>query len=280
MVETALDGIIVLEIGGRVGTAICGSLLRQLGATVIAVEQGTGGKRAHRAQLIAGKLSFAPAAGDSALLQRLLDRSDVVLASSDVDPPCALPAADIPGSPVVCDLTAFGTSGAFAGQPWSDLQVQALTGICDTTGTADGPPVAIGVPICDVLAGTYAAGATLAALRVRRQCGIGQAIDIALFDAAFVSLNTFLGGVLTNKGSSRSRLGNRHPTVAPWNLYRALDGWSDLHGCAGQPGAMAAAVRADRARRFCRTADDAGRSHRPRGGDRCGDRAVDPRAEH
>ena len=62
-----------------------------------------------------------------------------------------------------------------------------------------------------------AAGATLAALRVRRLSGIGQRIDMALFDSAFVTLNTFLGGVLTNKGSSRSRLGNRHPTVAPWN---------------------------------------------------------------
>ena len=101
----------------------------------------------------------------------------------------------------------------------TDLQVQALTGICDTTGTADGPPVAIGVPITDVLAGTYAAGATLAALRVRRLSGVGQRIDMALFDSAFVTLNTFLGGVLTNKGSSRSRLGNRHPTVAPWNLF-------------------------------------------------------------
>ena len=229
MGETALNGIIVTELGGRVGTALCGALLRQLGATVIAVEQG--GKQAHRAQLVAGKLSFAPHADDEALLQRLLARSDAVLLSSDVDPPCALPEAETPGAPVLCDLTAFGTSGAFAGRPWSDLQVQALTGICDTTGNADGPPVAIGVPITDVLAGTYAAGATLAALRVRRLSGIGQRIDMALFDSAFVTLNTFLGGVLTNKGSSRSRLGNRHPTVAPWNLYRALDGWVLI--CAG-----------------------------------------------
>lgn len=231
-IETALDGLVVTELGGRTGAGFCGALLAQLGATVVVVE----GRKArpYRPQLLAGKLSLFAGPSDDAILNSLLVRSDVVLLSSDVDPTHQLPVADVPGGPVLCDLTAFGTDGTFAGLAWSDLQIQALSGICDTTGHADGPPVAIGLPITDVLAGTYAAGAVLAALRVRRMTGCGQSIDMALFDCAFVALNSFLGGVLGKRATDRSRLGNRHPTVAPWNLYRSADGWILI--CAGNQG--------------------------------------------
>lgn len=232
--QGALQGLVVTELGGRIGAAVCGALLAQLGATVVLVERGPGRERRHRAQLTAGKLSLLAGPQDAGLLERLLARSDVVLTSSDVDPPSALPPTDVPGGPVLCDVTASGATGAMAGLAWSELQVQALSGLCDTTGHTDGPPVPIGLPITDYLAGTYAAGAVLAALRVRRLCGQGQRIDMALFDAAFVALNSFLGGVLTDRAAKRSRLGNRHPTVAPWNLYPARDGWVLI--CAGNQG--------------------------------------------
>jgi crotonobetainyl-CoA:carnitine CoA-transferase CaiB-like acyl-CoA transferase len=55
--KTPLHDIIVTELGGRIGAGVCGSILAQLGATVIVPEDGRGGKAEHRTQLIAGKLS-------------------------------------------------------------------------------------------------------------------------------------------------------------------------------------------------------------------------------
>jgi crotonobetainyl-CoA:carnitine CoA-transferase CaiB-like acyl-CoA transferase len=238
----ALDGMVVAELGGRVGVALCGSLLAQLGATVIAVDpvrsegQPPRGKSLWGEQLSAGKLSLAPRLGDQdrSLIESIAALSDVVLTSSDVDPPLLrLAPVKNPGN-ILCDLTAFGASGPQSGQPFSDLQVQALSGMMDTTGFPDGPPMPIPVPIVDVLAGTYCTTAVLAAQRVRRLQGIGQTIDMALFDCAFLALGSFLSSVLTTAEGTKSRLGNRHPTVAPWNVYRSRDDWVLI--CAGNQG--------------------------------------------
>jgi crotonobetainyl-CoA:carnitine CoA-transferase CaiB-like acyl-CoA transferase len=232
LITEALHGVIVTELGTRTAVGACGSLLAQLGATVVAVEP-EGGRRSHRPLFTADKLSFVPKAGsatDTALLRNLLNRSDVILTSSDVDP-MRLQDLTATTRPVICNITAFGATGAYAGRPWTDYQVQALSGIADTTGFEDGPPIAIEIPITDFLTATYAAGATVGALRVRRLSGIGQAIDMALFDCGFAALSTFLSSVLAGSSFNISRLGNRHQKVAPWNLYRSLDGWALI--CAG-----------------------------------------------
>ncbi|MFO1085284.1 MAG: CoA transferase [Reyranellaceae bacterium] len=233
----ALEGILVTEIGGRIAAGVCGSLLAQFGATVVYVDgpaSPIGRKGDHREQFAAGKLSFAPdlaQPGDRTLLQRLASASDVVLVSRDVDDPASTTLIEGTSNSIVCDVTAFGRSGPLAGEAFSETLVQAISGIADTTGMPDGLPVPIGVPVVDFLAGTYAASAVLSALRVKRLHGIGQAIDIALFDCAFVTLHSFLSSVLANKTSNTSRLGNNHPTVAPWNLYKSSDGWILI--CAG-----------------------------------------------
>src|SRR5690606_23795152 len=56
------------------------------------------------------------------------------------------------------------------------------------------------------------------------QQGLCQRIDIAMYDAAFFSLNAFLAGVLTRKIEDRSRVGNRHPTTPAWNMFDTSDG--------------------------------------------------------
>ena len=228
----ALDGMVVTALGARGAVAVCGQLLSQLGATVITVESAA--TSPHRAQYMAGKLSFVPRAGnveDRALIDRLIDGSDIVLTSSDVDPVWLRAKDEKSARNVVCDITAFGSTGPLAGKPASELAIQALSGIMDTTGFPDGPPVPIRLPIVDVVAGTYAATAVLAANRVRRTQGAGQFIDLALLDCAFATLRPFLVSILTNEKSKKSRMGNRHPTVAPWNLYRTTDGFVLI--CAG-----------------------------------------------
>ena len=86
----ALRNVIVVEAGGRGAVAVCGSLLAQMGATVITIESPEkSAKAVHRAQYSAGKLSFQPDPGsdeDRAVLAKLLACSDIVLTSSDLDP--------------------------------------------------------------------------------------------------------------------------------------------------------------------------------------------------
>ena len=230
MPDPALQGIVVAEIGTRIAAGVCGSLLAQLGAQVIVPELPVcfdGDKRYHRGQLMPGKLSLEHRVGDLKLLRRILAKSDVVVVSSDADPD-AIRAEVLTGSRpdlVVCDISAFGEGASAAKRPFTDIQIQALSGILDTTGLPDQPPTPIRFPIVEFMTGIYAAAATVAALRVRRLSGSGQRIDMALYDCAFASMSTFLPRLVDGSDSSVVRVGNRHAMAAPWNVYHADDGW-------------------------------------------------------
>lgn len=218
----ALADLLVVEIGERIGAGACGSLLAQLGAEVVLVEPAKaafGWKWRNRAVMAAGKRSVRVDAED-AILCELLERADVVLLSSDIG---TVPAWQRNDRQIVCDVTAFGNSGPLQGQPYSDALVQAISGVADTTGDPAGPPVMVGLPILEFSAGIYSASAVVAALRVRRLSGLGQAIDIALFDCAISSLSTFLPFPVSGKAVTRA--GNKHSLASPWNAYRAADGW-------------------------------------------------------
>lgn len=239
MTKQALAGIVVTELGTRLGAAISGNLLMQMGATVVSVEFPDPDNRydlkgSHRPVMMAGKLSFAPREGvvhDEDLLTRLVEASDLVLTSSDLASPLARRVVEKTKNPIVCDITAYGNSGPLAGQPATEFELQALTGVSDTTGFADGPPTPIQLLIISYLTGVYATIAALSALHARECQGVVQPIDVAMFDCGFISLNTFLASTLTDPKAKKTRLGNRHPTVAPWNTYRTSDGWVLI--CAG-----------------------------------------------
>lgn len=227
--DTLLAPMLVVELGHRVGVGACGGLLAQLGATVVAVEPEiapSGGKWRNRAAMLAGKESIVlrqDSAGDAALQRDLLARADVVLLSTDDG------ASDAgrwdaarPSTQIVCDFTAFGHEGPLAGRGGSEAIVAALAGVVDTTGPGDGPPTVIGAPVLEMSAAVFAASAIIAAARVRRRHGIGQRIDIAVFDTAVNELANFLPLHFERQPATRS--GNRHPLHVPWGSYRARDG--------------------------------------------------------
>lgn len=220
---TAFSDVLVVELGERIGTGACGSLLAQLGADVVFVEQGEVVpqlKWINRAVMAAGKRSVVITNYDDEFLRQMLECADVVLLSSDVT---HIPKWQRTETQIVCDLTAVGNSGPLRGQPFSDALVQSLSGVADTTGDPAGPPAIVGLPILEFSAGVYAAAAVVTALRVCRQRGRGQDIDIALFDCAVSALATFLPFPVSGKSVSRS--GNKHSLASPWNAYCAADGW-------------------------------------------------------
>ncbi len=124
---------------------------------------------------------------------------------------------------VFCSITGFGGSGAGAELPGYDLLVQALGGLMSVTGEPDGEPLKVGVALVDVIAGLYAAVGILAALEHRRESGEGQLVEVDLLSTLLAALVN-QSSAYTVAGVVPGRMGNRHPSIAPYELLRCGEG--------------------------------------------------------
>jgi crotonobetainyl-CoA:carnitine CoA-transferase CaiB-like acyl-CoA transferase len=127
---------------------------------------------------------------------------------------------------IYCSITGFGQTGPDAGLPGYDFVFQAIGGLMSITGERDdrpgGGPQKVGIAVTDVMAGMYASLAITAAIAHRERTGVGQHIDLALFDAivAFGSnqiLNYWCSGRVP------ARHGNAHANIAPYQVFRCAD---------------------------------------------------------
>ncbi len=123
---------------------------------------------------------------------------------------------------IYCSITGFG-AGAGAEIPGYDLLVQALGGLMSITGPIDGEPQKVGVALVDVLAGLFTSVGVLAALRYREQTGTGQRIEVSLLGSLLSALVN-QGAAYTAAGVVPQRMGNAHPSIAPYELFQARDG--------------------------------------------------------
>lgn len=123
---------------------------------------------------------------------------------------------------VYCSITGFG-SGAGAGLPGYDLLVQAVGGLMSITGSADGEPQKVGVALVDVLAGLFAGVGILAALRHRDATGVGQLVEVNLLSSLLAGLVN-QAAAYTSGGVVPVRMGNQHPSIAPYELLPTADG--------------------------------------------------------
>ncbi|MDP9907902.1 crotonobetainyl-CoA:carnitine CoA-transferase CaiB-like acyl-CoA transferase [Arthrobacter bambusae] len=123
---------------------------------------------------------------------------------------------------VYCSISGFG-AGAGADLPGYDLLVQALGGLMSITGQADGEPSKVGVALVDVLTGQNALAGILMALRVRDATGTGQQVQINLFSSLLAALVNQATATLAT-GCSPARLGNAHPSIAPYETFRTGGG--------------------------------------------------------
>jgi formyl-CoA transferase/CoA:oxalate CoA-transferase len=122
-----------------------------------------------------------------------------------------------------CTISGYGKTGPRSHLTGYDPIVQAESGLMDMTGTADGPPVRSGVAMTDYLAGLYAFGGILLALRNRDRRGTGEHVDIALFDSILSTLS-MPAGILQATGQTPRRMGNDHTSIAPYEALHASDG--------------------------------------------------------
>ncbi len=123
---------------------------------------------------------------------------------------------------IYCSITGFG-SAAGAALPGYDFVVQAVGGLMSVTGEADGDPMKSGVALVDVLTGKDAVIAILAAVVERHRSGLGQHVEVNLLSSLLGSLVNQAAATLTT-GASPTRLGNRHPSIAPYQALQCEDG--------------------------------------------------------
>jgi len=222
----------------------CTMLLADLGARVIKVEQpGAGddaraigpfvdGSSAYFMSVNRNKESIAldlKRAEDRALFEALLDRADVLVENFR------------PGTMdrlgygwdsvharwprlVMTSISGFGQTGPYSRQPAYDMVVQAMGGLMSVTGQPGGPPTRVGTSIGDLGAGLYAAVGTQAALLQRERDGLGQQVDVAMLDCQVALLENAIARFGAD-GRMPGPLGSRHPSIAPFDVFRAADGW-------------------------------------------------------
>lgn len=239
-----LEGVRVLEVGIFMAGPFAGMQLADLGADVVKVEQPGGGDPVRAigpftdgesspfVRLNRNKRSVVidlKHQAGKAVFRRLIAETDVLVENLRPDAMRKLGLAydDLrPLNPglIYVSLSGWGQDGPRAGLAGLDVMAQARSGLMSVTGTPDGEPVKIGVPVCDLACGLYGALATMSALRVRERDGEGQHVDVSLFESG-VSLAVWEAGKYWVSGEVGRPLGSAHQTSAPYQAFRTNDGW-------------------------------------------------------
>jgi len=239
-----LDGITVLDLTRVLSGPYCTMLLADMGARVIKIEQpGKGddtrawgppfleGESAYFLSINRNKesvtLDFKHAEG-RAVLERLIAKSDVVVENFR---PGTLTKLGFdyktlaPTHPrlVYCSISGFGQTGPRTTEAGYDAVMQGEGGLMSITGTPDGPAVRLGVAIADVVSGMFGAWGVAMALLARERTGRGQEVDLAMLDSV-TALLTYQAGNYFASGKVPARLGNRHPSIVPYETFAASDG--------------------------------------------------------
>lgn len=242
-----LAGVRVLEFGQIAAGPFAGSLLADLGADVVKVENPTGGDgmrnwpplSSHQggepfsenfASLNRNKRSITANikdAHDIARLHRLVATADVVIENFR---PGAMNRAGLGFADlakvnpkiVYCSISGYGQTGPYASRGAFDVTVQGFSGLMSVTGREGEAPVKCGVPVADFCAGLYAAYVITAALMRARETGIGAEIDCSML-GALLGISALQTSEFFGTGRAPSPMGSAHPRNAPYQAFKASD---------------------------------------------------------
>jgi formyl-CoA transferase len=234
----------VLEIGNFMAGPFCAMNLADLGADVVKVENPDGGdvvrntgpfldgESSNFIRLNRNKRSLAIDLKDDAgkeLFRRLAERADIVvenlrpgtMRSLGLDYPVL---SALNPRLIYVAASGWGADGPYAAHAGLDIMAQAMSGVMSITGEEGRPPVKAGVPICDLACALYGALAAVSALHARERTGLGQLIDVSLFEAG-VSLAVWESGEYFGSGAVPRRRGSAHQASAPYQALRSADGY-------------------------------------------------------
>jgi len=243
-----LASVRVLDLTRALAGPYCSMMLGDMGADVLKVEMPRTGDetRGWGPPFIKGEsgyflsvnrnkkgmaLNLKDARGQE-ILARLVARADVVLQNFS---PGTLEKLGFPYERmqalnpriVYCAISGFGQNGPSAGKAAYDQILQGLGGLMSITGPVGGPPIKVGVPIADIVAGMFAAYAVVVALFHREKTGQGQMIDTSLLDGQ-VALLTFQAQRYFLNGKAPGWGGNCHPLIAPYELFKTKDSYINV----------------------------------------------------
>jgi crotonobetainyl-CoA:carnitine CoA-transferase CaiB-like acyl-CoA transferase len=245
-----LAGLKVIELAQIMAGPTCGMLLADMGADVIKVERIPGGddtRRMNRPEVNGESAAFMamnrnkrgialnlklPAAREA--LKRMVAQSDVVTenyrqgtmeklglgygALKEVNP--AL---------IYCSISGYGRSGPYSDKGGFDLIAQGMSGLMAITGEPGGAPVKSGGPTCDINAGILGALGIVSAYVHRLKTGEGQLVDTSLFEAG-IQQTYWQSAIFFATGRSPGPSGSAHILSAPYQAFRAEDGWLTIGG--------------------------------------------------
>jgi crotonobetainyl-CoA:carnitine CoA-transferase CaiB-like acyl-CoA transferase len=245
-----LAGMRVLELAQIMAGPTCGMMLADMGADVIKVEKLPGGDdaRAYREPRVNGvsapfmilnrnkrgiALNLKHAQGRDILL-RMVKEADVLTENyrrgtleklglgydvlSKVNPGL-----------IYCAVSGYGRDGPDADKPGFDLIAQGFSGLMSVTGEPGGPPVKTGNSIADTNAGILAMAGIAAAYVHKLKTGDGQVVDTSLIEAA-LQQTYWQAAIYFATGESSGPTGSAHLLTAPYQAFKASDGWINIGG--------------------------------------------------
>jgi crotonobetainyl-CoA:carnitine CoA-transferase CaiB-like acyl-CoA transferase len=245
-----LAGLRVLELAQIMAGPTCGMMLADMGADVVKVEKLPGGDdaRGYREPRVNGvsapfmvlnrnkrgiALNLKTEQGKEILLRMVKD-ADVLTENyrrgtleklglgydvlSRVNPGL-----------IYCAVSGYGRDGPYADKGGFDLIAQGFSGLMSVTGEPGGPPVKTGNSIADINAGILAVVGILAAYVNRLKTGRGQVVDTSLMEAA-IQQTYWQAAIFFATGNSVGATGSAHLLTAPYQAFRARDGWINIGG--------------------------------------------------
>jgi len=245
----ALEGVRVIDMGHVLAGPTAAMILADLGAEVIHVESPQGddarqygpfvgeidpNRSGYFISLNRNKKSIVlnlKTDGGREVLRDLIEISDVLIENfrSDAMDKLGFNWENVHGiNPriVYASITGFGHDALedYAKKPSYDMIAQAFSGLMSITGPLNGEPCRVGASMGDIISGTHAAIAILAALMAREKTGEGQYYDGSMVDSLFYTLENAL--VRYTIGNEIPKpLGTMHPTIAPFQIYKTKDRW-------------------------------------------------------
>jgi formyl-CoA transferase/CoA:oxalate CoA-transferase len=244
MSDGPLAGITILDLSRVLAGPYCTMLAADMGARVIKIEHPTRGDdtRAWGPPFVEGESAYYLSVNRNkesvaldfkhpegrVVLDRLLASADVVVENFRTGALDAMGlgyealAARHPRL-IYVSISGFGRTGPRRNEAGYDAVAQAESGLMSVTGAADGPAVRLGVAVADLASGMYAFQGLLGAIIARGRTGRGQHIDVGLLDVT-TSMLTYQAARYFATGTAPTRVGNRHPSIAPYDAFPARDG--------------------------------------------------------
>ena len=234
-----LEGIVVLDLTRVLAGPYCGTLIADMGATVIKVENPIGGDDSRSmGPFINGNSVYYANFNRSKLgctlnlktfeFKELVKKADIIIENYrpgtmeklglGYDELKKVNPAIIYGA-----VSGFGHTGPLSKRAGYDIIGQAMGGLMSTTGWPGGPATRSGTPLGDVLGGLNLAIGILAALVNREKTGLGEKVDVALVDSVASAMEN-ITMIYQATGRIPQRIGNRYESTYPYDSFPANDG--------------------------------------------------------